>query len=68
MMGTPSAPQMALVRSMPLSVDQFGKALVSAGLFTADELKALWNAIPADARPKQGDAFAKLLIERGKLS
>jgi len=53
---------------MALSVDQFGKALVSAGLFRADELKALWNAIPTDARPKQGDGFAKLLVEQGKLN
>ena len=53
---------------MALTVDQFGKALVSAGLFTADELKALWTAIAADARPKQGDGFAKLLVQQGKLN
>ncbi len=53
---------------MAVSVEQFGKALTASGLFTAEELKALWSGLPADARPKQGEGFAKLLIDQGKLT
>ncbi len=40
---------------MPLSVDQFASAVVRSGLATADEMKALWAALPAGKRPKDGD-------------
>jgi serine/threonine protein kinase len=53
---------------MALSLEQFGKATVSAGLATPEELKALWASLPPEARPKDGDALAQLLVERGKLS
>src|SRR5581483_11405174 len=53
---------------MPLSIDQFGKAAVSAGVMSADELKAVWSAIPGSARPKDGAALGKLLVEQGKLT
>ena len=53
---------------MAVTIDQFGKSLVASGLLTAEELKALWNAIPAGERPKDGDAFAKLLTKQERLS
>src|SRR5262245_1128459 len=53
---------------MAVGIDQFGKALVASGLFTADDVKAIWNDLPADKRPKDGEAFAKLLVERNKLT
>ena len=53
---------------MAVSIDQFGKSLVASGLITADELKELWNGIPADQRPKAGDGFARLLVAQQKLT
>jgi len=53
---------------MAVSVDQFGKSLVASGLLTAEDVKALWNAIPAEGRPKDGDGFAQLLIDSKKLT
>ena len=53
---------------MAVSIDQFGKSLVASGLMTAEEVKALWNAIPAAERPKDGDGFAQVLIKQERLS
>ncbi len=53
---------------MPLSTEQFGKALVASTLMSADDLQALWKSLPDGERPKDGDAFAKLLVERGTLT
>ena len=53
---------------MALTTEQFGKALVTSGLMTADEVKALWAALPAGERPKDGPAFAALLVKRGQLN
>ncbi|MCE9606095.1 MAG: protein kinase [Planctomycetia bacterium] len=47
--------------------DQFGKALVASGLMTADEVKSLWGALGSE-RPKDAQAFAKLMVERNSLS
>jgi len=46
---------------LAVSVDQFGKALVASGLYTAEDVKALWSAIPAGERPKNGEGLAALL-------
>jgi tRNA A-37 threonylcarbamoyl transferase component Bud32 len=53
---------------MALSSEQFGKAVVVAGLMSADELKALWAGVPAEKRPKDGAALGRLLVERGKIT
>jgi len=53
---------------MPLSAEQFGKSLVSSGVMSGDELKVFWNGLDADDRPKDGPAFARLLVERSKLT
>ena len=53
---------------MAVSIDQFGKALVASGLLTAEEVKALWAAIPAGERPKDGDGFAQVLVKQEKLN
>jgi hypothetical protein len=50
------------------SAEQFGKATITSGLMTAEELKALWSAIPAAERPKDGEAFAQKLVAAGKLT
>ena len=47
---------------MPQSADQFAKALIAAGLSSADEVKTFWNALPAGQRPKDGETFAKVLL------
>lgn len=51
-----------------MTADQLGKAIVEAGILPADELKAIWESLPANARPKDADDFAKLLINRGVLT
>ncbi|WP_202921212.1 bifunctional serine/threonine-protein kinase/formylglycine-generating enzyme family protein [Anatilimnocola aggregata] len=53
---------------MGLSVDQFAKAVISAGLCSTDEIKTYWNSLPADQRPKDAAAFARALIDREKLT
>ncbi|MCE9603304.1 MAG: DUF1080 domain-containing protein [Planctomycetia bacterium] len=53
---------------MAASVDQFGKSLVASGLMTGEDVKALWTEIPAGERPKDDDAFAKLLVAQKKLT
>jgi serine/threonine protein kinase len=53
---------------MALTVEQFGKSLVSSGVLSVDELKSIWSSLPADQRPRDAEQFAKLLRERGKLS
>ncbi len=51
-----------------MSVDQLGKAIVATGLLSADELKTIWKALPAQERPKTRQAFADLLVERELLT
>ena len=53
---------------MPVSLDVFAKNLLAAGLSTADEVKVLLADLPAAERPADGDALAKLLQERGKIT
>ena len=53
---------------MAVSIDQFGKSLVASGLLTAEEVKALWNAIPAGERPKDGETFSSLLVKQERLN
>ncbi len=53
---------------MPASVDQFGKAVVTSGLLSPAELRALWAEIPADKKPPDGERFAAILRERGLLN
>jgi len=51
-----------------MTIEQFGKAIVASGLMTADDVKAFWAAIPADGRPKNGDGFGKLLVDKSLLT
>ena len=53
---------------MALTVDQLGKAIVAARLMPADEVKAFWSAVPPANRPKNGAAFAQLLVRQGLLT
>lgn len=53
---------------MPMTIEQFGRGLVSAGIMTPTELKEWWTAQGAEGRPKDGDHFAELLRGQGKLS
>ncbi|MCE9604123.1 MAG: SUMF1/EgtB/PvdO family nonheme iron enzyme [Planctomycetia bacterium] len=53
---------------MAVTVDQLGKAIVAAGLLSADELKTIWSETAANERPKDGASFAGLLLQRGKLT
>ncbi|MCE9607620.1 MAG: DUF1080 domain-containing protein [Planctomycetia bacterium] len=53
---------------MAVSSEQFGKALTTSQLMTADEVRAAWGAIPAGERPKDGEAFARHFIAQNKLT
>ncbi len=53
---------------MSLTNDQLGKAIVASGIMPAEELKAFWSALPPEQRPKNGETFAKVLIEQQKLT
>src|ERR1043166_5293345 len=53
---------------MPLTMEQFGKGVVAAGLATVEELRALYGSLPADQRPRDPERFAKLLREKEKLT
>ena len=54
--------------ALGLSAEHFAKAVVAAGLLSADELKGIWNSTPAEKRPADGEALAKLLNELDKLT
>jgi formylglycine-generating enzyme required for sulfatase activity/serine/threonine protein kinase len=51
-----------------VSVEQFEKQLIESGFLTAEEWKAVVESVPANRRPADTQAFARLLIERGKLT
>jgi serine/threonine protein kinase len=53
---------------MSVSVDQFGRAIVASRLMTAEEVKVVWSEIPAENRPKDGESFAKLLVQQRRLT
>lgn len=53
---------------MPVSRKQFVQRLLTSGLMTAEELKALEHPLPRRGRPRDGQALAELLVEAGKLT
>ncbi|MBL8829700.1 MAG: protein kinase, partial [Planctomycetaceae bacterium] len=53
---------------MAQTAEQLGRAIIAAGLMPADELKSLWAELPMTDRPRDGAAFAALLVKQGKLT
>ncbi|MDX1947075.1 MAG: serine/threonine-protein kinase, partial [Pirellulaceae bacterium] len=53
---------------MALTADQFAKAIITAELSSAAEIKTFWKSLSAVDRPKDGESFAKLLVANGKLT
>ena len=53
---------------MAVSAEQFGKALVASGLFTADDVKALWSSLDAAERTAEAGKFSERLVAQGKLT
>jgi len=51
-----------------MTAEQFGRAVVGAGLLSADALKAAWAEISQSGKPADGEAFARRLVERGRLT
>lgn len=51
-----------------MSTEQLATALIAAGLFTADDVKAFLDSLPAEQRPLDGKSFANLLCERRQLT
>src|SRR5688572_23350207 len=53
---------------MAMSLEQFGRALATSGVLSAEELKAFWSALPAAARPKSVESLAELLMAADRLT
>ena len=53
---------------MAQSLEQFGKAVVAAGLSTPDDLKSWYVQRPAECRPRDVATFAAGLVEDGLLT
>ena len=53
---------------MPISRDELAKAIVAAGLMSADDVHALWNELPKEQRPRDAAGFAYLLVRHHKLT
>jgi eukaryotic-like serine/threonine-protein kinase len=64
----PADPTLARGSAVPMTSEQFGKAIVKAGLLSADDAQACWLAIPAAERPRDAEAFAGALVKAGRLT
>ena len=53
---------------MTVILDQFIHTLVESGLMTAEEVDAFVEGFPPEDRPTDGEALAKLLFQRNKLT
>lgn len=53
---------------MALSIEQFGKEMLTIGLSKADELKRIWGSLLPSERPRTVEVFAQLLVRREKLT
>lgn len=53
---------------MALSLTEFGKAVVTAGLMSAEDFKSFWDALEPESRPKDVPGVAKLLVENETLT
>jgi hypothetical protein len=55
-------------RRMHLSRAQFVECLTSSGILAADDLAAFENKVPAAKSASSAQAYARLLVQHGKLS
>ncbi len=53
---------------MALSLQQFTDNLGQTGLMSAAEVSTIFERLPPDDRPADGEALAKLLVHQGKLT
>lgn len=53
---------------MALTLEQFGKSIIAAGLLTSDELRAWYTSLAADRKPRDVESFAARIVEDGKLT
>ncbi|MFC1596432.1 protein kinase [Planctomycetota bacterium] len=53
---------------MPVTLEQFVENLIRSGLFTADELAAFQQGLPADRRPQKPQDLARELHKAGRLT
>jgi len=53
---------------MSRAADQFADSVIAAGLLSAGEVGALLAGMTEEARPRDGEALARLLVERGALT
>lgn len=53
---------------MALTLEQFGKSIIAAGLLSSDELRAWYTTLAADRKPRDVETFAARLVEDGKIT
>ena len=53
---------------MALTLEQYGKSIVAAGLLTGDELRTWWTSLTPERKPRDVESFAARLVEDGKLT
>ncbi|MDW8078153.1 MAG: serine/threonine-protein kinase [Thermoguttaceae bacterium] len=51
-----------------MSVDEFRRRVIEAGLLTAEELRGFEASVPEGRRPADGAEYARALVEAGKLT
>ncbi|MCE9606246.1 MAG: serine/threonine protein kinase [Planctomycetia bacterium] len=53
---------------MAITLEQFGKSIISTGLLTNEELRAWWTSLAADRKPRDAESFAACIVQDGKLT
>ena len=53
---------------MPISLEQFTKNLTDSGVMTSETVNSFIAALPADAKPTDGEQLAKWLVKEQKIS
>jgi serine/threonine protein kinase len=53
---------------MALTLEQYGKSIIAAGLLTSDELRAWYTTLAADRKPRDVESFAARIVEDGKIT
>lgn len=53
---------------MAITLEQYGKSIVAAGLLTGDELRTWWTSLTPERKPRDAETFAARIVEDGKLT
>ena len=50
------------------TADEFARAMIDAGLSSAEEVQELWASFAAGTRPEDGETLSRILVERDRLT